>query len=80
MLNVPEIAANSTAARSAASNARFASACWGVAWDAIVAPAPDAPPNELAAGPIPPETEALVEQLVKAAAAQASAKVGESTI
>jgi hypothetical protein len=60
------------AARSAASNARFASACWGAAWDAIVAPAPDAPPNELAAGPIPPETEALVEQLVKAAAAQAA--------
>lgn len=57
------------AARYAPSNARFAAACWGQTWEAVIASAPAAPPNELAAAPIAPETEALVGQLVRAAMA-----------
>ncbi|WP_179698825.1 hypothetical protein [Methylobacterium sp.] len=60
------------AARYAAANARFAAACWGQSWDAVIDPAPAAPPNELAAGPIAPETEAAVDALVRAATAQAA--------
>lgn len=60
------------AARYAAGNARFAAACWGQSWDAVIAAAPAAPPNELAAGPVAPETEAAVEALVRAAAARAA--------
>ena len=60
------------AARFAASNARFAASCWGRPWDAVVEPAPAAPPNELAAGPIAPETEAAVDALAKAGMAHAA--------
>ncbi len=57
------------AARYAGANARFATAYWGRSWDAVIAPAPDAPPNELAARPIAPETGAVVDALVRAATA-----------
>jgi hypothetical protein len=60
------------AARYAASNTRFAAACWGQSWDAVVESAPAAPPNELAVGPIAPEAEAAVDDLVRAAAAHAA--------
>jgi hypothetical protein len=60
------------AARYAAPNERFAAACWGRSWDAIVDPAPAAPPNELAGRPIAPETEAVIDQLVQAAAVHAA--------
>ncbi len=60
------------AMRFASANARFAASCWGQSWDAVVATAPAAPPNELAARPIAPETEALVDALVTAATAHAA--------
>jgi hypothetical protein len=60
------------AAHFASANARFAAACWGRSWEAVVETAPPAAPNELAAGPIAPETEALVQALVRAAAAHAA--------
>lgn len=63
------------AARYAASNARFAAACWGQAWDSVIASAPGAPPNELATAPIAPETEARVGQLVRAATAHTGFRV-----
>jgi hypothetical protein len=58
--------------RFAASNTRFAASCWGLSWEAIIDPAPAAPANELAGQPIPPETEALVAELVHAATLQAA--------
>jgi hypothetical protein len=58
------------AARFAASNARLAASCWDRPWDSVVEPAPVAAANELAAGPIAPETEAAVDALVRAAMTQ----------
>ena len=55
------------AARYAAANARFAAACWGRPWDTVIAAAPAAPPNELAARPVAPETEALIGAMMRAA-------------
>lgn len=55
------------AARYAGANERFAATCWGRPWDAVIDTGPAAPPNELAARPIAPETEALVAALVRAA-------------
>ncbi|KNY24628.1 hypothetical protein [Methylobacterium sp. ARG-1] len=55
------------AARYAAANERFAATCWGRPWDAVIAAAPAAPPNELAARPVAPETEALVAAMMRAA-------------
>jgi hypothetical protein len=43
-----------------------------LSWEAIIDPAPAAPANELAGQPIPPETEALVAELVHAATLQAA--------
>lgn len=55
------------AARYAGANDRFATSCWGRPWDAIVAAAPAARPNELAVREIAPETEALLAAMVQAA-------------
>ncbi|SDO49613.1 hypothetical protein SAMN05216360_12445 [Methylobacterium phyllostachyos] len=55
------------AARYADANERFAAACWGRPWDAVIAAAPAAPPNELADWPVAPETEALIAAMVQAA-------------
>ncbi|MDP4003764.1 hypothetical protein [Methylobacterium sp. NEAU K] len=69
--DAPEALAR-VAAHHAASNARLAAACWGRPWDAVVARAPAAPPNEIAGRPIAPETEAQVGALVEAAKAHAA--------
>lgn len=57
--DAPEMG-TAVAARFAGSCERFAQLAWGAPWDAVVAPAPERPPNELAGRPIPPETEAAI--------------------
>lgn len=59
-------------AHHAESNALLASNCWGCSWDQVVARAPQATANELATRSIPPETEAMIEQLMTDAIAHAA--------
>ena len=69
--NAPDALAT-VAAYHAASNERLAAKCWSRGWDAVVAGAPEYPPNELAGQLIPPDTEAEVEWLVAEVVARAA--------
>lgn len=49
-------------------NESFARAVWGRSWDSIVAAEPARAVNELAAGPIDPATEQVIENIIRRAA------------
>ena len=58
------------AQRFRATNDRFAHALWGTDWDSVVAPEREHPVNEIGGHPVPQETEAVIQDLVRDACAR----------